>query len=291
MKELSANVSWIDAAQQLQSQGEDYVLITLLGARGSTPRDNGSKMLVAADAAFGTIGGGHLEYKAMQIAATMLGEDEEQQKIEYFPLGPTLGQCCGGSTMVLFESFKGPRLTIGLFGAGHVGSALVQILQQLPYKIHWVDCREKFQSLDLKAGVTRVFSEQPADEVQDMPANSCYIIMTHNHQQDYAILEAVLQRGDARYIGLIGSETKWRRFQMRLQHRGYEAEYYQHVRCPVGLAEVPGKRPVEVAVSIAGELIALYHADLPPPATQRGLSLEELQQAISALNPLEDLKV
>ncbi len=227
----------------------------------------------------------------MKIAATLLAEDEEQQKIEHFPLGPALGQCCGGSTTVLFESFKGVSLNIALFGAGHVGSALTQILQQLPCHLYWVDSREKFQSVPLQANVTRVFSELPAQEVPDMPASSCYIIMTHNHQQDYAILEAVLQRGDARYIGLIGSVTKWRRFQMRLQHRGYEAEYYQHVRCPVGLAEVPGKRPVEVAVSIAGELIALYHADLPPPATQRGLSLDELQQAISALIPLEDLKV
>ena len=291
MKELSANVSWIDAAQQLQSQGEDYVLITLLGSRGSTPRDNGTKMVVAADAAFGTIGGGHLEYKAMQIAATLLGEDEEQQRIEYFPLGPTLGQCCGGSTTVLFESFKGPSLNIVLFGAGHVGSALIQILQQLPCHLHWVDCREKFQSLVLKANVTRVFSEQEADEVPDMPAHSCYIIMTHNHQLDYAILEAVLKRKDARYVGLIGSVTKWRRFQMRLQHRGHPPEFYQHVRCPIGLAAVPGKRPVEVAVSIAGELIALHHADLPPQATQRGLSMDELKQAMSDSIPAEDLKV
>ena len=98
----------------------------------------------------------------------------------------------------------------------------------------------------------------------------------------------VSEIGDETHIGLIGSETKWRRFQMRLQHRGNEAEYYQHVRCPVGLAEVPGKRPVEVAVSIAGELIALYHADLPPPATQRGLSLDELQQVLrSQIDPEE----
>jgi xanthine dehydrogenase accessory factor len=124
-----------------------------------------------------------------------------------------------------------------------------------------------------------------------MPANSCYIIMTHNHQQDYAILEAVLQRGDARYIGLIGSQTKWRRFQMRLQHRGHPADYYQQVHCPVGLAEVPGKRPIEVAVSVAGELIALHHADQAPPATQRGLSLAELKQLMSGSIPAEDLEV
>jgi xanthine dehydrogenase accessory factor len=291
MKPISTNVNWIDAALELHSQGEDYVLITVLGARGSTPRDNGTKMVVGANAAYGTIGGGHLEFKAMQIAATMLGEEGEQQKIEYFPLGPALGQCCGGSTTVLFESFKGAQLNVVLFGAGHVGTALTQILQQLPYNIHWVDCRDKFQSLELKTRVTRVFSELPADAVPDMPANSCYIIMTHNHQQDYAILEAVLQRGDARYIGLIGSQTKWRRFQMRLQHRGHPADYYQHVHCPVGLAEVPGKRPIEVAVSVAGELIALHHADQAPQATQRGLSLDELKQLMSDSIPAEDLKV
>ncbi|MCZ6828306.1 MAG: xanthine dehydrogenase accessory protein XdhC [Gammaproteobacteria bacterium] len=283
MKHMGTHTDWIDAIAQLRKRGSDHVLITVLGARGSTPRDDGTKMVVAADASYGTIGGGHLELRAMQIAADMLRQDEPRQHIEYFPLGPALGQCCGGSASVLFESFKGNRLDIAVFGAGHVGSTLVPILQQLPCQIRWVDSREKFLSSASDSNVITVFSDDPAAEVEHSPANCVYIIMTHNHQQDFDILQAVLRRGDARYVGLIGSATKWRRFQMRMQHRGLEPDYYQHVRCPIGLEEVPGKRPIEVAISIAAEVVALQHRDRPPRGTQRGVSLAELKPAIREL--------
>ncbi|MNP06306.1 hypothetical protein D3C76_982820 [compost metagenome] len=84
--------------------------------------------------------------------------------------------------------------------------------------------------------------------------------MTHNHPLDYALAEAVLKRGDAGYLGMIGSQTKARRFRMRLEQRGYPAEAIASLHCPIGLAEVPGKRPLEVAISIAGQVIAHYHA-------------------------------
>ena len=93
-----------------------------------------------------------------------------------------------------------------------------------------------------------------------MPPASAYIIMTHNHQVYYEVLRSVLDRQDANFIGLIGSETKWRRFQMRLEHHGYAAESYKHVHCPVGLSEVKGKRPMEVAISIAAQLVKHYEA-------------------------------
>ncbi|MEH6582960.1 MAG: xanthine dehydrogenase accessory protein XdhC [Halioglobus sp.] len=279
----SASLTWIEAVAQLQEQGQDYVLITLLGSRGSTPRENGTKMVYSRDAVFGTIGGGHLEYKAIKMGAEMLCQQEVQQKIEYFPLGPALGQCCGGSTTVLFESFKGCQFNVMLFGAGHVGLALTDILKQLPCRLHWVDNRESLHPGSLPSNVLPVLSESPADEVADMPAGSDYLIMTHNHQLDYEILEAVLKRGDARYVGLIGSDTKWKRFKMRLEHKGYTPEFYQQVHCPVGLAEVPGKRPIEVAVSIAGELIAINHAEQPVRPTQKGISLGDARQAMTQL--------
>ena len=93
-----------------------------------------------------------------------------------------------------------------------------------------------------------------------MPPDSTYIILTHNHQVDYEILRAVLDRRDADFVGLIGSETKWRRFQMRLEHHGYAVESYMNVHCPIGLLEVKGKRPMEVAISIAAQLIKHYEA-------------------------------
>lgn len=278
------SAAWIDAVAQLQQRGDAYVLITLLGARGSTPRDSGTKMVVAADTSFGTIGGGHLEHKAMAIAARMLAAKDEKQRIEHFPLGPSLGQCCGGSTTVLFESFPANSFNIALFGAGHVGRALAGILSQLPCRLHWIDSRDNQHPPQLAGNVQALVSDCAADEVSNMPAGSYYLIMTHNHQLDFAILEAVLRRGDAQYVGLIGSVTKWRRFQMRLEHKGYQQNAYSQVRCPVGLASVPGKRPIEVAVSVAGEIIAEQHAMQQTKPVQQGASWRELKKVLDTVD-------
>jgi xanthine dehydrogenase accessory factor len=111
-----------------------------------------------------------------------------------------------------------------------------------------------------------------------MPANSYYLIMTHSHQLDFEILETVLQRGDARYVGLIGSETKWARFRHRFQHRGHDESFFRCVRCPVGLAAVPGKLPIEVAVSIAAEIIGVCHENRRAARGGEGISREELRR-------------
>ena len=271
---------WIDVAHELERSGKPYVLVTVLGARGSTPRDAGTKMLVTGDGSFCTIGGGHLEYKAIEIAQDMLRSGQLDQRIETFPLGARLGQCCGGSANVLFECFPGVQVKLMLFGAGHVGKALVQILAQLPCRVHWVDTRAEQFPRELPANVELVLSESPADEVSSMSPGSYYVVMTHNHPLDFAIIEAVVKRGDARYVGLIGSDTKWRRFQMRFEHRDYAPRDYAVVRCPVGLAAVPGKLPMEVAVSIAGDIIAHYQQDMPQRQTRRGLGWRELQPLV-----------
>ena len=270
--------SWVEAAGLLSEQGQPYVLITVLEARGSTPRDSGTKMVASDQGFYGSIGGGHLEFKALGIAAEMLAAAHDHQRVEHFSLGASLGQCCGGHHTLLFECFSGNRFNVALFGAGYVGSALTGILQQLPCRLRWVDSREGQHGGDLPSNVEPITSDDPAAEVGSMPAASYYLIMTHSHQQDFEILEAVLKRGDACYVGLIGSETKWRRFQLRLKHKGHTQDYYSHVRCPIGLEQVPGKLPVEVAVSIAGELIAEHHAnDLRRPAGQ-GVALRDLKQ-------------
>ena len=147
-----------------------------------------------------------------------------------------------------------------LFGAGHVGQALVPLLNKLPIALRWVDSRMAELQPSGGGSAQLIDTEQPASEVAAMPPESAYIILTHNHQVDYEILRAVIDRRDADFIGLIGSETKWRRFQMRLEHHGYAAESYKHVQCPIGLSEVKGKRPMEVAISIAAQLIKHYEA-------------------------------
>lgn len=276
-------MSWAQTISALEARGEAYVLITVLGARGSTPRDSGTKMVVSAGERHGTIGGGHLEFKAMAIAAEMLKTPAAAQRIEHFPLGAKLGQCCGGSASLLFECFPGSGLNLMLFGAGHIGKALAPILAQLPCRLYWVDSRAEEFPASLPENISRLCTDSPAAEIQSMPADSYYLIMTHNHALDFELTEAVLKRGDARYIGLIGSDTKWQRFSLRFAHRGYTPEFYQPVRCPVGLREVPGKQPIEVAVSIAAEIIAAVHRDQPARPVQQGIHWRELKSLVDNL--------
>ena len=273
--------NWIDAVQQCTQLGEAYVLVTVLGAQGSTPRDNGTKMVITGEQIYGSIGGGNLEYQTMSIAAELLREGIEQQRITHFPLGPRLGQCCGGRTTLLFECFPVNEVNIMLFGAGHVGQALAAILQQLPCHLQWVDSRDNQHPGGLPTNVAPIVSDSPGAEVATLPENGYYIIMTHNHQLDFDILESVLKRGDARYVGLIGSTTKWERFKLRFRHKGYVDTFFKQVRCPVGLTSVPGKLPVEVAVSVAAEIIGVMHENQGKKPVHRGISWSELRQMIT----------
>ncbi len=253
-------MSWISALADLQQQGEACVLVTIIEERGSTPRNAGSKMVVTAERIFETIGGGHLEYKAMQMAREMLATRSQDTRLERFSLGASLGQCCGGVTVLLFEPMGQPQAQIAVFGAGHVGRALVPLLASLPCKVRWIDSRENEFPEHIPAGAQKVVNDEVVDEVENMPPGSYYIVMTHNHQLDLELTAAILKRGDFAYYGLIGSKTKRVKFEHRLRERGFEEALMARMRCPMGLAEVKGKLPVEIAVSIAGEVIATYNA-------------------------------
>lgn len=270
-------MTWYEAVQKLASKNEDYVLITVLATRGSTPRDCGAKMVVSQSKYYQTIGGGNLEYQAIDRARELLLKPCSEQKIEKFPLGAKLGQCCGGHATLMFESYINGNINIMLFGAGHVGKALVSVLENLPCRIHWVDSRSEEFPDDLANNVKKIVSESPENEVAAMPANSYFVVMTHNHSLDFAISEAILLRNDARYIGLIGSKTKWKRFELRFKHRGYEDNLFSSIRCPVGLSDVPGKLPAEVAISVAAEIISVYQLERAEQPFQQTTSWESLK--------------
>ncbi len=259
--------NWISALADLQQQGEACVLVTIIEERGSTPRNAGSKMVVSAGRIFDTIGGGHLEYKAMEIARNMLASGSQQTRLERFSLGASLGQCCGGVNVLLFEPMGQPQAHIAVFGAGHVGRALVPLLASLPCRVRWIDSREAEFPAQLPEGVTQILSEDVIEEVDNLPAGSYCIVMTHNHQLDLELTEAILKRGDFSYFGLIGSKTKRVKFEHRLRDRGFEPAVLQRMRCPMGLTEVKGKLPMEIAVSIAGEVIATYNAHFGEQST------------------------
>ncbi|WP_076419935.1 xanthine dehydrogenase accessory protein XdhC [Colwellia sp. UCD-KL20] len=283
--------NWSSATYQLNQQGKAYVMVTLIGITGSTPRDSGTKMVITHDEFFDTIGGGHLEFKATKFAHKLLKKGVNAQHIEHFQLGSQLGQCCGGTATVLFECFAATGINIMLFGAGHVGQALMPILSALPCQITWVDSRaEQFPANAETLNNTRVIvSETPEDEVANMPANSYFIVMTHNHQMDFDISQAILKRGDFSYLGLIASDTKWRRFKQRYKHRDIDEALVERMHCPIGLPDVTGKLPMEVAVSVAGQVISCYqtsehHKVSQEEGSQQGVPLKTIKQLVSDIN-------
>jgi len=248
---------WIGVLHQLREKRQSCVLITVLSEHGSVPRDSGSKMVVTQQESFLTIGGGHLEFACIAQARTMLQSGATAPHTEDFTLGARLGQCCGGKTTLLFEPLLQAQPEIYLFGAGHVGQALVNLLATLPCHINWIDSRSG-QFSHVPAGVVTWQPDDPLDCVAQAPAGSYFIIMTHHHPLDFELCRAVLKRGDFRYAGLIGSETKNQRFRYRLAGKGVQRDALARLRCPIGLPDVKGKLPAEIAVAIAGEIISVY---------------------------------
>lgn len=252
---------WIGVLHQLREKRQSCVLITVISEHGSVPRDSGSKMVVTQQESFLTIGGGHLEFACIAQARAMLQSGATAPHTEDYSLGARLGQCCGGKTTLLFEPLLQAQPEIYLFGAGHVGQALVNLLATLPCHIKWIDSRPD-QFNHVPAGVVTLQPDDPLDCVAQAPEGSYFIIMTHHHPLDFELCEAVLKRGDFRYAGVIGSATKNQRFRYRLAGKGVASEPLARLRCPIGLPDVKGKLPAEIAVAIAGEIISVYQQQI-----------------------------
>lgn len=276
--------NWNQASLNLSKQGKAYVLITIIGVKGSTPRNSGTKMVVSQNDTFDTIGGGHLEFKAIKQAEKLLLENKDCQLIEHFQLGSQLGQCCGGNASILFECFAANTIHIAVFGAGHVGQALIPMLAGLPCHVTWVDNRESQFPINCEqyTNVTKLVTDDPAGEVPVMASNTLYVVMTHNHQLDFDISLAALKREDFHYLGLIASDTKWRRFQQRYKHREVKPSIVKQMNCPIGLKQVTGKLPMEVAISVAGQLIESYQTLLPNKQEKnKGVAWKEIKQQLA----------
>lgn len=280
-------MQWADALKHLRDQGRAHVLVTILGVTGSTPRASGTKMVVSESAQYDSIGGGHLEFQVVNKALKMLTKNDNQQLIEHFKLGPQLGQCCGGTATVLLESFAATEVKILLYGAGHVAKALVPILSTLPCQIRWLDNRQHLFPQQQYANVEMVCTDQPEKEWQSCQDYHYFIVMTHNHQLDYEITRQILNHVEFTYLGLIASTTKWRRFQMRYQHQGIDIERVKRMSCPIGLENVKGKLPTEIAVSIAAEMIACYQNQksnqTTPDSKKHGITYKNIQSFVNNL--------
>ncbi|MGQ8366725.1 xanthine dehydrogenase accessory protein XdhC [Glaciecola sp. 1036] len=249
---------WYEALHKFEQQGRNYVIVTLLQVAGSTPRNTGTKMIVSDDDSIDTIGGGHLEFEAIRTARDLLAQSKQTTKTETFPLSSKLGQCCGGAVKLLYEVRVNHGQHLAIFGAGHVAQALVPILAQLPLQIHWIDSREDlFNAKTTPANVNIIVEESPAEETLLLPRNTWLIVLTHNHQLDFDIVHNALKRDCFSYVGMIGSQTKAKRFVTRLTNKGISASQLTNFISPIGDLSIPGKRPVEVAVSISAQIIKL----------------------------------
>ena len=270
--------TWHEGIAQCQQRNVSYVLVTVVSVAGSAPRETGSKMVVTASESIDTIGGGHLEHHAIATARECLLSDQPQTELRSYPLSSKLGQCCGGAVKVLFDVCNSYQQHIAVFGAGHVAKALVPILSQLPVKITWIDSRESLfgtnvsnnvdiNNADVSAlgasglpeNVSIVVEQEPETEVAQLPPGSWLVILTHDHQLDYRITEQALKYPSLPFVGLIGSDTKAKRFVTKLSHRGFDDKALARLHTPIGNPSIPGKRPIEVAVSISAQLIALLH--------------------------------
>jgi len=324
---------------ELLKQQAPAVLVTVAHAEGSVPREAGARMLVAADRLHDTIGGGHLEYVAERMARAMLAQAPEeagaQRRLERMPLGPTLGQCCGGVAFLAFERVEpaghahfrdiadalaqnaaclrrvpldsamppqlepnpepapasaGPTRFIGdaqgarwlldlcappaaqlyLFGAGHVGAAIVRAMAGLPCQIIWVDEREDMFPAQLPANVRMEATDTPQALVAAAPDHASFLVMTHSHALDQALAEAILRRERTGWFGLIGSRTKRVSFERRLRQRGITDERLAGMVCPIGIPGIAGKEPAVIAIAVAAQLLQLWQAQAAAGAAEHG---------------------
>jgi len=289
--------------------GVPAVLVTIAQVKGSAPREPGVRMLVTADDLTGTIGGGHLEWRGMDIARAML-RDGETRRTDRIPLGPALGQCCGGVVQLAFERLgeddlgwleaveaafaahralqrtvpvSGPvraapsvastagvalhadgswtdtlvpdAMHVVLFGAGHVGAALIRVLATLPCSVRWVDERDTLFPTDLPANVTAEATDTPEAEVDAAPPGSYFLVMTHSHALDQTLCEQIFRRTDFSYFGLIGSKTKRAKFEHRMAAHRIDPARFPEMICPMGVEGITDKAPAMIAVAIVAQLL------------------------------------
>lgn len=337
---------WLTHIETCLKQAAPAVLVTVTETKGSVPREVGAKLVVSADKVFGSIGGGHLEFAAIGRARDKLAaETFELPDFQDFPLGPTLGQCCGGFVRVMYEPINahtaqwmraiqqpgvGARPiaivtdTLGqagmksvvtpgsvygaglpasivrearvrcdaksivglhrhyliepvvdtepqvyLFGAGHVGKALVDVLSSLPVTVHWIDSRDNEFPPEIKGNTRICISDEPEYEVDAAPPDTIFLVMTHSHALDFNICLRVLEKGGYGFLGLIGSASKRSRFARRLAARGVAEERIQDLVSPIGIEGIEGKQPAVIAVAVAAQVMQL--------AEQMGTASGQLQ--------------
>lgn len=281
-----AILNWSAAIQHCQQRGSGYVIATIINTQGSTPRNGGSKMVITADTTYDTIGGGQLEFLLVQQARELLAQNKTCQILKPIPLAAEAAQCCGGNVTVMLEAFTACTWQIALFGAGHVCQSLVTILAGLPCQVRVIDNRPELMTNNLPANCRYEFYADPTEAVAQLPDDGWHIIFTHDHALDFALCKTLLSDQRWAYAGMIGSQTKALRFRKRLADAGFAAPAIETIHSPIGLPDVKGKLPMEVAVSIAAQLQSLYYQRVPVQAG-RSTSWREIKTIMQAQKAVE----
>jgi len=313
---MNGSPDWLSTLMCLQQKNIPAIMVTVVSISGSAPREVGAKIIITASRLFGTIGGGNLEHQATAIAREQI-ETNQSQLIRQFPLGPSLGQCCGGLVNLLFEpivastdwiveahalQLKGqewvrvvatggeqacflltndlltenklkslnqernyytetvqkPEFELLLFGAGHVGKAVVKVLSEMPVNIQWIDNRDQQFPAALYNNVEVICTDTPEAEIAAANPGTFFLVMTHDHGLDQHLAEQILKRHDFAYFGLIGSITKRRMFEKRMTRRGVLASQLDKMVCPIGIEGIRSKQPAAIAISVAAQLMRVY---------------------------------
>jgi xanthine dehydrogenase accessory factor len=294
-------------------------LVSVIDSAGSVPRESGARVVVRPDGAFfGTIGGGRLEYEALAAARAVLAGGRGPAQFRDWPLGPNLGQCCGGMVRTLTETFDqrdlalvrqfekaarsapfatqsglgsdgriarvltpgglaqpfekaagtfqktsfteqfgDPTTPVLLFGAGHVGRAVVLALAPLPFVVRWIDGRaDQFPQFVPRNAVT-VCSDDAEGELAEASSDAMVVVMTHSHALDFDITVQALKRATFDYVGLIGSETKRARFLNQARQLGVTERQLDRLTCPIGIPQLKGKDPAIIAAALASQLLVV----------------------------------
>ncbi len=272
-------MDWLRALQECRERRAPCVLVTVTDVRGHAPREAGAKLVVSADDTWGSVGGGNLEEAAvrrargllrgMRITGSVAPVTERHTLSDKEPVEHGV-QCCGGEVTLLLEPI-GVRPAVAVFGMGHVGFEIGLLLSRHDLEVHLVDSRAE----QLDAGRVAPLLVGPADVhvhqvpvlpelvVAELPPGTHVLVLTHDHAEDLAILDALLRSEVPATIGLIGSSAKWTRFRSKLADLGHPPDVVERVRTPIGdpaLTGVGGKSPAVIAVSVTVELLAMIGA-------------------------------
>lgn len=262
-------MNWLDALSQCAAQNLSCALITVIESEGSVPRVLGTRMVVTEKECNDTLGGGALEHEAIEHARDILKAAVRGPVITHrqFVLGSDLTQCCGGRVKLQFDCHWSNDFILHVFGAGHVAQEVARVVQRLSCRATFHDSRKEWlQKLNAcldtdlttpTSVTTSVLSENVHAAVEDCQPGSYFMVMTHSHELDMELVEAILARADTRYCGLIASRSKALSFRNRLKRKGFTEDELMSLTAPLGQHFQTGNTPMEVAIAAVGDVLHL----------------------------------